>query len=152
IGDLISELAKARRALQLRRAELQERTIRLESTLQASVDGIAMASRRDGQWVLEHASPVPANLFHLPSSEIEGQPLLQVFSRLGPILSDPDETLAWIEGSLAEPAYEGRRACQVLDSEAGATDDATPTSLIEIATRPVRDASGKVTGRMWVLH
>ena len=83
-------------------------------------------------------------IFNLDRAEVEGNTYLGLMERISPMLPDPDEQLALLEGLLADPAAEHADE-MVLDDP---TTEGGKRTLHRYAT-PARDAAGNIFGRMF---
>jgi signal transduction histidine kinase/CheY-like chemotaxis protein len=142
IGALARTLALALVRLEERRAQVAERTARLESALNAGTDGLAMASLRDGMWRIDHVNEILASLVGKPADWFTGRTVHEGMAAIEPRLVDPEGVGAWVEQGLADPDFVGMRMSAMRD----------PALLTELHTRPMRDALGRPFGRIWVVR
>src|SRR5689334_9185053 len=142
IGALARTLALALVRLEERRAQVAERTARLESALNAGTDGLAMASLRDGTWCIDHVNDVLAGMVDKPAEWFTGRTVQEGMAAIEHRLVDAQGVGDWVRRGLGDPAFVGMRESPMRD----------PELMTELHTRPMRDALGRPFGRIWVVR
>ena len=142
IGALARVLTLALHRLEERRAQVAERTARLESAVNAGADGLAMASPRDGVWRIDHVNEILANIVGKPADWFPGRTVQEGMAAIAPRLVDAEGVAAWVEHGLEDPSFEGMRGSAMID----------PDMITEMHTRAMRDAEGHPFGRIWVVR
>ncbi|MEP7027443.1 MAG: GAF domain-containing protein [Candidatus Eisenbacteria bacterium] len=142
IGALARALSHAVHRLEERRTQVELRTARLESALNAGKDGLAMASLHDGTWRIDHANEVMAALVGKPANWLEHKTVHEGLAAMQPRTIDFSEVATWVGRGLADPQFEGSMLSVLID----------PDAIIEASSRPMRDGRGAVIGRIWILR
>jgi signal transduction histidine kinase len=142
IGALARTLTLALLRLEERRAQVAERTARLESALNAGTDGLAMASLRDGAWRIDHVNEILASLVGRPADWFTGRTVHEGMAAIEPRLVEAEGVGDWVEQGLTDPEFTGMRMSPMRE----------PDILTELHTRPMRDALGRPFGRIWVVR
>ena len=142
IGALARTLTLAVIRLEERRAQVAERTARLESALNAGTDGLAMASPRDGTWRIDHVNELLARMAGKPADWFTGRPVHEGMAAIEHRLVDKDAVGAWVEQGLVNPDFAGMSMVPMRG----------PDMLTELHTRPMRDGLGRPFGRIWVVR
>ncbi len=147
IGALARAMVEARDRIDVARRDAAERAARLTAAIDATADGVVLATLRDGQWIVDHVNARFASMCGRPPGALEGRTVLEGLDSFAERVVDSDSVRAWNEQALADPRYEGTKP--------GALR--TPTTdgqvlLVDVTTRPVRDEHGVPFGRLWVVR
>ena len=145
-GDEIGVLARgidaSREAREQRHAQDLERAARLESALEAGTDGVAMASLVDGTWIVDRVNQPLADLLGRPTTWFEGQSVEAALAGVLDRLSDPVAVGAWVRQGLGDLGLESSLVTTLV----------RPDAMVEMHTRPMKDAQGRPFGRIWMVR
>ncbi|MEO6462502.1 MAG: GAF domain-containing protein, partial [Candidatus Eisenbacteria bacterium] len=150
IGALARAMAGARSDLDVVRRQAAERAARLASAIDATTDGLVLATRRDEGWVVDHVNSCFAALCGRPAAALEGKTVLDGFASFAERVVAGPAVAAWIAYALDHPQFEGTRS-GALHPPPGAADGDDRIEL-DVTTRPVRDEQGRPFGRLWVVR
>ena len=150
-GDEIGALARAmvatRADLDVARRDSSRRAARLSGAIDATNDGLVLATLRDGQWIVDHVNRRFADLCGRPAHALEGRTVIEGLRSFGERVVEGATVEAWVAHALADPDFEGSRP-GALRSGPGPDD----LVLLDVTTRPVRDEAGRAFGRLWLMR
>jgi hypothetical protein len=121
IGALARTLALAVIRLEERRAQVAERTARLESALNAGTDGLAMASLREGVWRIDHVNELLASMAGRPADWFTGRAVHEGMAAIEHRLVDKDGVGAWVDQGLADTEFAGMHMVPMRSTQSSRT-------------------------------
>ncbi len=145
IGDVARRLASLRGEAEAHATHARDAQAWLHGALAAGDDGIALALQQNDQWRMQHANDAFARFVGQPRSWLEGREAIAVFAFAAAHRADREGVLRWCEHALSDPAYEGSRTC-------ASEGEGEAWRLSELSTRPLADAAGRTTGRLWIVR
>jgi PAS domain-containing protein len=123
IGALARALGRAQSRLEDVRREGAERAARLAGAVDATADGVVLATRRDDGWIVDHVNARFAALCGRPPSSLEGRPVLDGLRSFAERIVEGAAVERWIAHALDHPEFEGQRSGALLappgDGDAG---------------------------------
>jgi signal transduction histidine kinase/ActR/RegA family two-component response regulator len=159
IGILARAMGEAQSQLEIARAETLAREARLVGAIDAAADGIVLASRHDGRWIVDHVNGPFARLCGRPATLFEGRTIEEGLATLADRWLEPRAVRLWVARALDRPEFEGTRAVALRPAtNDGASPDGAAAPVpgddgllaLDVTTRPIRDGSGNPIGRLWV--
>jgi signal transduction histidine kinase/PAS domain-containing protein/ActR/RegA family two-component response regulator len=151
IGALARALGRAQSRLEDVRREGAERAARLAGAVDATADGVVLATRRDDGWIVDHVNARFAALCGRPPSSLEGRPVLDGLRSFAERIVEGAAVERWIAHALDHPEFEGQRSGALL-APPGDGDAGGERILLDVSTGPVRDDLGRPFGRLWIVR
>jgi signal transduction histidine kinase/CheY-like chemotaxis protein len=151
IGALARALSRAQDRLDTSRREGAERAARLAGAIDATTDGVVLATRRDEGWIVDHVNARFAALCGRPAAALEGRSVLDGLRSFADRVVEGPTVESWIAHALEHPEFEGTRG-GALRPPPGAENGSGGLVLLDVSTRPVRDGRGRAFGRLWIVR
>jgi signal transduction histidine kinase/ActR/RegA family two-component response regulator len=157
IGALARAMAATRADLEVARRDAARRAARLSSAIDATTDGLVLATLRDGRWIVDHVNTRFAELSGRPAFALEGCTVIEGLRSFAERIVESASVEAWIAHALGDPEFEGSRP-GALRLAPGGHDGGSPDMdeaaliLLDVTTRSVRDEMGRPFGRLWLVR